>query len=159
MGRNPDAPAYELADDCYAVHGVAGSPVAKKAILVLEDGSVAVFRGQPPASATAGAGARAQPPRIGPVYASAPGGGLAVPTGRILVRFSPGTLAEERRADLRGAGFEIEKVLAYAPEAAWVRATSGGIGAALLGLPEIGALPGVEHVEPQMLMKSVRRKR
>ena len=51
----------------------------------------------------------------------------------------------------------IEEVLAYAPEAAWLRPATGGIGAALRGIPALELLPGVEHVEPQMLMQSAQR--
>jgi hypothetical protein len=157
IGGQPKAPVYVLADDCYALHWGGESHSVENAILVLEDGAVAVFRGQPPEAAAETLAGRAHPLRIGPVYASDPGGNLAVPTGRILVRFAAGTLAEDRRTHLRGLGFDIEEVLGYAPEAAWVRPAGGGIVAALRGLPALESLPGVEHVEPQMLMKSGRR--
>src|SRR5262249_41921395 len=156
IGRDPHASVYVLEEDYYALHGVAESPMKGSPILVLEDGAVAVFRGHPrdPEPRTPG---RTPPPHIGPVYALAPGGTLAVPTGRILVRFSPGTLAEEHRTALRGVGFEIEEVLAYAPEAAWLRPATGGIGVALRRIPALEAMQGVDHVEPQMLMQTSRR--
>jgi hypothetical protein len=158
IGGQPKAPVYVLADDCYASHWGSESHSVENAILVLEDGAVAVFRGKPPDTDPESPAGRAHSPRIGPVYASDPGGNLAVPTGRILVRFAAGTLAEDRRADLRGLGLDVEEVLAYAPEAAWVRHAGGGIVAALRGLAVLESLPGVEHVEPQMLMKRARRK-
>src|SRR5437899_12304792 len=79
IGRGPHAPVYVLEDDYYALHEVAESPMGGSPILVLEDGAVAVFRGHPRDSAPPGPGGRAHPPRIGPVYALAPGGNLAVP--------------------------------------------------------------------------------
>jgi hypothetical protein len=48
-------------------------------------------------------------------------------------------------------------VLSYAPHTAWVRATSGRTADALGHLDALGELPGVEHVEPQMIGEAARR--
>lgn len=53
--------------------------------------------------------------------------------------------------------YELVESLAYAPQAAWLRAPAGDIADALAGLPRLEQLPDVENVEPQMLMESVRR--
>lgn len=93
----------------------------------------------------------------GPVYRRSPGGDVVVPTGRVLVRFGPGQRVEEHRGELAAAGYTIDAVLSYAPHAAWVRATSGRTADALGHLDALGALHGVEHVEPQMIGEAARR--
>jgi len=113
---------------------------------VLNEGEIAVFRGRPPAGLP-----------VGPVYAT-PDGSLAVPTGLIFLRFAEGTSAAEHRGDFERLGFELVEVPSYARHAAWVRArNNGGIGAALAHAADLATLPGVEHVEPQMLMAVSRR--
>ena len=126
---------YEIADDLIATHGGPDGPVTHS---------------------VGAAGAAAQG-AIGPVYRRMPGGGLVVPTGRVLVRFAEGEAAEVHRADLADAGYEIEEVLSYAPHAAWLRACSGDIGDTLAQLGRLAAHPGVENVEPQMLGEVSRR--
>jgi hypothetical protein len=128
---------YELRSDLVAVHGGA----AESASPSVEDlgGGVRVHRsGEAPGGET------------GPVYALA-GGTLAVPTGRVLVRFREGVDAAGRADELGRAGFRVEEALSYAPHAAWVAAVAGGIVGALHGVEALRALPEVEHVEPQML--------
>jgi hypothetical protein len=93
----------------------------------------------------------------GPVYRRRPSGDLVVPTGRVLVRFGPGQRVEEHRSELSAAGYTIDAVLSYAPHTAWVRATSGRTADALGHLDALGELPGVEHVEPQMIGEAARR--
>ena len=146
--------AYTLQDGYYAVHGrVPGAP-APGAVLVLEDGAIAVFAGS---LAAAGEGGETSARiNIGPVYAQ-PGGPLAVPTGLVFVRFREGTAAGARRADIERAGYELVQVPAYAPHAAWVCAQPGGIAAALQNSAALAALSGVENVEPQMLMERATR--
>ena len=86
-----------------------------------------------------------------PSYELPGGGPAATPTGRVLVRFAdPGTL-EQRRGDIEAAGYEVEEVLAYAPQAAWVRARSGNTAESLTRLGRLEQIPGIEEVEPQML--------
>jgi hypothetical protein len=136
---------YELQDGYYAVHGRRQEAPAEDAVLVLNEGEIAVFRGPSPPT-----------PRVGPVYA-APNGPLAVPTGLIFVRFTEGTSAAERRAELERLGFELVQVPAYARHAAWVRPQYGDIAAALTRTADLAALPGVDSVEPQMLMAVAHR--
>jgi hypothetical protein len=93
---------------------------------------------------------------FGPVYRKA-GGGLAVPTGRALVRFADGDRADRHREEIAAAGFDLEQPLSYAPQAAWVRASSGEITDTLSGLSQLEQLPAVENVEPQLLSEAVRR--
>jgi len=92
-----------------------------------------------------------QPPQQIPSYELAGGGGAATPTGRVLVRFADAPTRERRTKDIEAAGYRIEEVLAYAPQAAWVRARSGDAAESLSKLARLEAIPGVEEVEPQML--------
>jgi hypothetical protein len=133
---------FERVDDLYALHDVAGDPEATQALLVLAQGRVVVVRGD---IATARR-------KAGPVYAT-PGGPLAVPTGRVFVRFRAGTPAAEKGDELEAAGYRIELVPGYAPHAAWVRAGDGTIASALMGLERLRGLTDVEHVETEMLME------
>lgn len=94
---------------------------------------------------------------VAPVYRRAPGGGLAVPTGRVLVRFPAGESAGEHEEDLAGAGYVIDEVISYAPHAAWVRARSGDIADTLTQIGHLVELAGVENVEPQMVSEVSRR--
>ena len=94
--------------------------------------------------------------RVTPVYA-AENGAPAAPTGDVFVRFVEGQKAEARRADLERAGYEVVKIPAYAPHAAWARARTGGAPWALRHLSDLHDLPGVEAVEPQLLMESTPR--
>ena len=94
---------------------------------------------------------------IGPVYREAHGGGVVVPTGRALVRFADDDEARRHTDELAAAGFDLEQPLSYAPQAAWVRASSGLITDTLRGLPSLERLPGVRHVEPQLISEAARR--
>lgn len=95
---------------------------------------------------------------LGPVYRRDPGGGLAVPTGRALVRFSEGVAADDQRDELAKAGYAVEEILRYAPHAAWVRASSGEIADALRDLSRLEELAQVENVEPQLLSEAAPRR-
>ena len=138
--------AYTLARDVVAAHG----PItAREAALRHDARSVAIT---PARKAPAGAGVV-----IGPVYRREPGGGFVIPTGVVLVRFADGDRAAHHRDEIAAAGFEIEQVLSYAPQAAWVRPRSGEIIDALRGLVALEQLPGVRNVEPQLLSEAARR--
>jgi hypothetical protein len=138
-----------LRDDLVAVHSRPSGAQTTGAVLVLDHGRIAVFGAASVESTPAGAG---------PVYASLPfDGELAVPTGRVFVRFAPGTDAAARSADIERLGFLIERVPVSAPHAAWVVAPRGGIAAALKSCRSLERIPGVENVEPQLLRESVRR--
>lgn len=142
---------YTLSDEHYAVHGRPPGTPAPGAELVLKGGQIAVFRRDTPPGA-----AWPDASDMGPVYVAG-GGLLAVPTGLLFVRFAEGTSAASRRDELARAGFEVVAVPRYAPHAAWVRAKGGGLAASLEKIADVEAIPGVENVEPQMLMESARR--
>ena len=75
------------------------------------------------------------------------------PTGRVLVRFRAGDRVEAHRDDLAAAGYELEQPLGFAPQAGWVRPAGRDVAAGLAGLDRLRAIPGVEHVEPEVLME------
>jgi hypothetical protein len=115
------------------------------------DGLIAVYR-----RTSSGHPSGVRAPFVGPVY-STRGGPLAVPTGLLFVRFAEGTAAASQRESLERAGFDLVEVPSFAPHAAWIRPSAGGIGAALRRLADVEAIPGVENVEPQMLTARVPR--
>lgn len=134
---------YQLADDVVAV---SGAEPGHGAVHALEGGITL----QPVAALDAvGEGVT-----IGPVYRRGEGGGVAVPTGQVLVRFPEDDSADAHREELAAAGYEIAQVLGYAPQAAWVRATSGSVADALRDLDHLDAVPGIENVEVQMLSEA-----
>jgi hypothetical protein len=143
---------YERDPDLVAVHG-GGSDTLPRAQRL--DAQTLVV----PAEAAPGPtvdgptvdGATVDGTRLGPVYRRTEGGGLVVPTGAVLVRFAEGDPADGHLDELREVGYELLEVLSYAPHAGRVRALEGGIVEALRGLGRLEALPGIEHVEPQVL--------
>ena len=134
--------AYELRPDLHSRQHASGTP-GKDALAILPDdqaGVHAIYKGAAPRDHDAG-----------PVYSAGMHGSLAVPTGRVLVRLRDGLDASSRRKEFAKAGYDIESTLSYAPNAAWLRPTAGGVGAALNGMPALQAVPDVVHVEPQLL--------
>jgi hypothetical protein len=124
-----------------AVHGGLAAPAAPAPALHLDDGGIRVYPGEPPPGET---GER------GPVY-ELDGGAVAVPTGRVFVRFAEGIDLRSRAAEVERAGFAIESVPTFAPHAAWLRPVRPGVARALLGLERLACVQGVERLEPQML--------
>ena len=90
------------------------------------------------------------------VYAL-PSGRLAVPTGRVFVRFREGVAPKARSEELKHAGYRITMTLAYAPSAAWLEADDGEVATALRNIERLEALNGVVNVEPQLLAPRVAR--
>jgi hypothetical protein len=78
---------------------------------------------------------------------------LAVPTGRVFVRFRESVVAADRIAAIRSAGFSVTELVPYAPQAAWLLPMSQRVVDALIGLEALARLTDVENVEPQMLME------
>jgi hypothetical protein len=146
------APLYLRQSGYYAVHQRPRDLPAPGAELLLDDGAIAIFRGEPDE-----AGAVSRAGSLSPVYGLQPSGLPAVPTGRVFVRFAEDVQAESRRQEISRAGYELVESLSYAPQAAWLQSRSGDIADALAGIPRLEQLPDVENVEPQMLMESVRR--
>lgn len=142
MPTEPPAPPRELA--------VGSSAAAQR--YELEPGLVAPDPDAGPAAVRSSGDAAG-----GPVYRRSPGGDVVVPTGRVLVRMAPGDPVDAHRAELAATGYTIDSVLSYAPHAAWVRAASGRTADALGHLDALARMPGVEHVEPQMIGESSRR--
>ena len=91
------------------------------------------------------------------VYSLSSGGGTAVPTGRLFVRFDDQVDAHTQQFALRELGFEIERVPPYATNAAWIVSASSRPEDALHNIEKIRALPNVAHVEPQMLQPKVHK--
>ncbi len=55
------------------------------------------------------------------------------------------------------AGYDLEEVLSYAPQAGWASATSGSLADTLGQLHRLEAVPGIENVEVQMVGEVGRR--
>lgn len=146
-GSREPQPEYTLADDLVARHGAEPA----EATLSHEGGSISIVGHADADAPGVEAGA------VGPVYRAAHGGAIAVPTGRALVRFADDDAAERHRDELAAAGFDLEQPLSYAPQAGWVRASSGLIADTLSGLERLAQLPRVEHVEPQLISDAARR--
>jgi hypothetical protein len=146
------APVYVLKPGQYAVHQRPRNIPAPDAVMLLDDGAIAVFQGEPDETAKASQGGS-----LSPVYGLQPSGMPAVPTGRVFVRFAEGEKAESHRQEINRAGYVLIESPSYAPHAAWLQARSGDMADALAGIPRLEKLPDVENVEPQMLKESVRR--
>lgn len=134
---SPDPAAYELKADYYALNYDPDTTPPAQAIATID--GIAIFAGAPidPSVATA-------------VYGLS-GQALAVPTGQVFVRFSSGNAAD-RQAAIAAAGYRIAEILDYAPEAAWLQASSGTIADALTQLAALQALADIAAIEPQLLM-------
>ena len=92
-----------------------------------------------------------------PVYRAQPSGTFAIPTGRLWVRFAEGIDATQKRELVEKVGCSLEELPPWTASGAWVRASSGKVADALAAAAVLQGLPGVEHVEPQMLLPSVRK--
>lgn len=135
----------------YAEHGRQHDTPARGAEMVLDDGGIAVFQGEPATDEK-----RTSPPvTLSPIYELQPGGSPAVPTGLIFIRLREGVDVASRTQEIEQTGYEIAQKVPHASNAAWLRATSASIADALAGIPRLEGLPDIENVEPQMLMESV----
>jgi len=143
---NSNRTSYTLKPGYYAVHGKETSPNSNP-VQLLNDGAIAIFEGTPDIASD----------RLSPVYTLAQGGSLAVPTGLVLLRLGEHIPIAERKDAVKAAGYEVAETLSYAPNAAWLRAGNGKIADALRGIKALEKIPGVENVEPQMLMAASRR--
>ncbi len=150
-GRIPGpAPVWQRCDDRFACRGAA--PADATRLLTIEDGDE---------SWTICAGAPVGDDEVVAVYARAGGGALAVPTGRLWVRFAEDDRAESHRATLARSGLEIVSIPPWAEHAAWVRARADSLSESLRrgidAAADLAAAHGASLVEPQMLMESARR--
>jgi hypothetical protein len=89
------------------------------------------------------------PPGAYAVYRNTGDGALVIASGRCFVRLSEGRRIEEIAEALHAAGYVIETAPAWAPHAAWLKASSPGAG--LDGLARLAGITGVEHTEPELL--------
>lgn len=94
---------------------------------------------------------------LAPVYQVDGQGPPSIPTGEILVRVASDRKITEIQSKLEELGYTLKNVLSYAPHACLVQATSGKIEDALSGLKNLFGMPGVEHVEPQMLSQPAKK--
>lgn len=134
------------------MHGPLPNDLQTAVELVLEDNAITICRGTPlpladlPPSLT-----------ITPVYALDPHGPLAVPTGQIFIRFTPGIKIQDRRSSLAERGYTIVQIPSYAPHTAWIQSTNGDIATGLQNIGRLNDLPDVVHAEPQLLMQRKNR--
>ena len=146
------ATVFERRSDLYCRREAPGEAVPSGAVAVIaddEEQAFVVYRGSPERQSAA--------EDAGPVYSAGAGGPLAVPTGRVFIRFAEGIRPEERREEIAAAGFEIERTLPYAAGAAWLRPRGREVAIGLSALSNLEAIPGVLHLEPQMLMARATR--
>jgi hypothetical protein len=155
VGAGEKAQVYKRLPGHYAVHGARKAAGGPEPLQTFADGDVALFEGEPDAASGSAAAAGAE--KLSPVYTLHPGGSMAVPTGQVFIRFADSVKTEDRREEIETAGYEVEQKLDYAPNAAWLRASSGNIADALNRIDELQKLKDVENVEPQMLMHAPRR--
>ncbi len=112
---------YRMKEGYFALHDMPNTAYGAELILELDEGRVRIYKGDPPQFEPA-----IKLQAIGPVYALEPAGIIAAPTGRVLVRFDKGRV-EDWAAGLAQCGYRVEQTLRYAPQAAWVRPSSGSI--------------------------------
>ena len=141
----PQPTRYVLAGAYYAVTGPVDDRRHGDAVFHLDEEHLTVFRRQD--------GAALPGSDAGPVYRVTEQGPLAVPTGKVFVRFAEGQSIEDRRGDIEAAGFRIVDTLSYAPQAGWCEARSGDITDALANLATLKRISDIAAVEPQMLME------
>jgi hypothetical protein len=156
FGTEQSAVIYSRKPGYYAVHYKQPGTVAPGAVLQLNDGALAVFQGEPDEAENA-IRLASTTGTFGPIYTLQADGSLAVPTGLVFIRFVEGIEVESHREAIKQSGYEIAQSLSYAPQAAWLRAQSGNILDALVGISKLESIPNVENVEPQMLMERVQR--
>ena len=148
----PQPTRYTLAGDYYVVSHAGAVQTDLDVEFHLEEDNLTVCRKRQgdtiPVSLTS---------RAGPVYRLGEHGPLAVPTGKVFLRFEEQTSFEDHREEIERYGFEIDQILAYALHAGWVEPSSHKIADAISRFEELKQIRGVEAVEPQMLMEPERR--
>ncbi|PYK66779.1 MAG: hypothetical protein DME50_04510 [Verrucomicrobia bacterium] len=140
---------YHLAPEFYARSSKVPPSPGERVVQRLDEG-FAIFQ-VPASSSTVAEGS------VLPVYRAQPSGMLAVATGRLWVRFAEGIDATQKREKVEKVGCSLEELPPWTARGAWVRASSGKAVDALAAAAVLAGLPGVEHVEPQMLLSSLRK--
>jgi len=137
---------YQRADKLYVVKSTSQTQQRNVALTLEDDGvTYLVMCGEPAPTADAGA-----------VYMGN-GGLMFVPTGRIFVRLDDGIPLEARAEAFRRLGYVIAQTLPYAPNAGWLERADKDAAEALRGMADLAKLPGVQHVEPQLLTVRAQR--
>lgn len=144
VGTNRPGAYYVRLPGRHAVHHLTPTQDVADAEMIFRREGIAVFRGEP-------AEPPSHQPAVTPVYKLHPDGPVAVPTGRVFVRFNEGVNVATRREEIERAGYEIIETPPYAPSCAWVQSASGDLALALRDIHNLERLPDVENVEPQML--------
>lgn len=135
---------YTRVHGYHAVHPGREEVDTARAVMTLKEEGIAVYRGEPDKS-------RGDKISLTPVYSLQPSGPLAVPTGKVFIRFAQSVEAASRRREIENAGYEIVQLSQYTPHTAWLQSTSGTIAPSLSNIHALESLPDVENVEPQML--------
>lgn len=148
----PSDVVYVRLPEHFAVHGPLPETIAPSRVAFLPAEDISICRGAMPDPRGMAAGAT-----ITPVYASGGSGTPSVPTGLVFLRFADTVVAEGRRDEIERAGYVVADLVAYAPQAAWLRASSGEIADALAHLDRLASLPDVAAVTPQFLAPVARR--
>ncbi len=141
--ERPEA-SYTRVPGYHAVHHGREQADTTGAVMTLKEEGIAVYRGEPDEN---------HPDTISltPVYSLQPSGPLAVPTGKVFIRFAQGVEAASRRQEIESAGYEIAQISKYTPHTAWLQSTSSTIAHSLSNIHALESLADVENVEPQML--------
>lgn len=147
VATKPQPTRYVLAGDYDVVPGGAEDRRQPDVVFYLEEERLVVRRKQQTAKPRPGASP------TGPVYRVGARGPLAVPTGKVFVRFAEGQSVDGHRQEIEDAGFRIIEALSYAPQAGWLEASSGEITDAISRFADLNRISGIETVEPQMLME------
>lgn len=77
-------------------------------------------------------------------------GQVAVPTGRLFVRFAEGVDAAAQEHALEKLGMRVDNAVEWAPHTLWCAASDGTVASALEALTDVQGLPRVERVEPEL---------
>ncbi len=148
VATSPEATRYLLANDYIATPKSTAEMAQLQIEYCFEDEDICVCSAGPGSDIeNLGTG------EIAPVYRIGERGSLAVPTGRVFVRFEERTTLVSHLQEIERAGFVIQQVLSYAPQAGWLQPQSGRITDALQDFPKLTRLPGIQTVEPQLLMQ------
>lgn len=136
---------YTLMDGYFAVRGPIPPHPALSLAATLED-DLALYRGTPPDAVLSD-----RRLTVLPVYALSSNGPLALPTGRIFLRYKESIDITTQRDAIERAGYSLTGALPYAPDSGWVERSNGRMDEALAHMDALFRLPGISNVEPQML--------
>jgi hypothetical protein len=148
VATSPGPTRYLLAHDYIATRKSAAVAARLEIEFFFEEEDICVCRAAPGEDSES-----LETGDFGPVYRIGEGGPLAVPTGRVFVRFDERTSLASRREEIERTGFVIQQPLSYAPQAGWLTPQSGRITDALQHFPKLAQLANIQAVEPQMLMQ------